>query len=149
MTSTVTYRKTKCSDIKELDKLNRESLPENYTEKEWTTVLTLMSQYSFVAEEGNVPIGYILVIRSSIKEALIASFAVSESARRKRVGSTLMTMALVTLRKAGVNKVTLSVRESNTAAQMLYKKFKFVENGQEKGYYSNPMEDALEMALMY
>ncbi len=147
--TTITYRKTKSSDTQELDKLNRLCLPEHYSEKEWTTVLTLMSQYSFVAEENDVIVGYILVIRTSIKEGLIASFAVSESARRKRVGSTLMTMALVTLRKAGVKRVKLTVRVSNVGAQTLYKKFKFTESGTVKEYYSDPTEDALEMTLSY
>jgi ribosomal-protein-alanine N-acetyltransferase len=150
MTNTsITFRKAKSSDVKELDRLNRANLQENYSEKEWQTVLTFMSQYSYVAEQDNIPVGYILVIRNSMKEALIASFAVSESVRRKRVGSTLMTMALVTLRKAGITKVNLTVRKSNESAQKLYKKFKFQETGVELDYYSNPIEDGLEMTLLW
>ncbi len=41
--------------------------------------------------------------------------------------------------------LTLEVRESNLAAQSLYKKHGYTEVGRRRGYYSLPKEDAVLM----
>jgi ribosomal-protein-alanine N-acetyltransferase len=46
-----------------------------------------------------------------------------------------------------VRQVTLEVRESNSSAIRLYNKHGFSVKGKRKGYYKNPVEDALIMGL--
>jgi len=42
-----------------------------------------------------------------------------------------------------MRRATLEVRRSNLAARHLYDRFGFLVAGVRKGYYSNPVEDAL------
>ena len=44
-----------------------------------------------------------------------------------------------------IERITLEVRDSNTAAQSLYEKLGFVRVGRRKGYYSDNNEDAIIM----
>ena len=47
------------------------------------------------------------------------------------------------IRGMGARHVVLEVRPSNTGARSLYEKFGFTLLGFRRGYYQNPMEDAL------
>ena len=71
----------------------------------------------------------------------ILNLVVSPDFRRKGVASGLLRQYL-----AGINGVVyLEVRESNTAAQNLYKLFNFKEVDTRSGYYSHPLEAAIVM----
>jgi ribosomal-protein-alanine N-acetyltransferase len=43
----------------------------------------------------------------------------------------------------GAKRATLEVRRSNAAARLLYGRFDFFIAGVRRGYYTNPVEDAL------
>ena len=45
--------------------------------------------------------------------------------------------------RLGARRATLEVRRSNDPARLLYEKFAFTVAGVRRGYYSNPVEDAL------
>ena len=45
--------------------------------------------------------------------------------------------------RLGASRATLEVRRSNDPARMLYERFGFSVAGVRRGYYSNPVEDAL------
>jgi ribosomal-protein-alanine N-acetyltransferase len=47
--------------------------------------------------------------------------------------------------RLGIQKITLEVRDSNTAARNLYEKLGFVSVGRRKRYYSDNNEDAIIM----
>jgi [ribosomal protein S18]-alanine N-acetyltransferase len=51
------------------------------------------------------------------------------------------------VKERGAHELFLEVRESNEAAQRVYRERGFVVVGRRKSYYSAPVEDALVMRL--
>ncbi len=65
----------------------------------------------------------------------IVNIAVHPSYRKKGVGSQLMEFAIYLARRSKKKEIYLEVRESNSVAQKLYKKFGFSEDGRIPQYY--------------
>ncbi len=103
-----------------------------------------------VAEAGDSLAGF-LVSRetfpgnaSSPPEREILNLAVRKSFRRVGIASALLQQELA--RKA---IFFLEVRESNLAAQALYRRFGFAEVSRRKGYYQSPIETAIVMRVKW
>lgn len=80
-------------------------------------------------------------------EAEILNLAVSGAARRGGIGGALVAAAVERAFALGAERAFLEVRQSNAAARGLYQKLGFSAQGIRRGYYSNPVEDALILAL--
>ena len=80
-----------------------------------------------------------------LDEAEIANVCIRPDARRQGTGFLMMSHVIDVAKELGVSTMFLEVRESNAAAQGLYKKLGFFENGRRKGFYELPHEDALVM----
>jgi len=78
-----------------------------------------------------------------LDELHINNLAVLPEVRRQGVGSALLTRVLQEGAALGAERATLEVRRSNDAARLLYERFGFTIAGVRRGYYSNPIEDAL------
>jgi len=76
-------------------------------------------------------------------EGEIANVAVHPDWRGHGVGSALLDDVLADARAGPVTAVYLEVRASNNAAQALYASRGFQRVGRRRGYYSNPVEDAI------
>jgi tRNA threonylcarbamoyl adenosine modification protein YeaZ/ribosomal-protein-alanine acetyltransferase len=76
-------------------------------------------------------------------ELHINNLAVLPELRRRGVASALLTRVLAEGGKLGAARATLEVRRSNQAARLLYGRFGFTTAGVRRGYYTNPVEDAL------
>lgn len=63
------------------------------------------------------------------------------------IGRSLLQAGIEEGRRRGVSYVLLEVRDSNIAAQSLYKKVGFDIIGRRRAYYRTPTEDALVMKL--
>jgi len=92
--------------------------------------------------ESRGVVGYCSVWRV-LDSLQINSIAVSKTWRGRGIGITLLTAVLNLGRKLGVVRISLEVRSSNLAARALYRRLAFMETGQRKGYYSQPVEDAV------
>lgn len=77
----------------------------------------------------------------------ILNLAVHPAARRRGLGRQLLEAALQIMRQAGATGVFLEVRQSNEAAIRLYADAGFRSVSLRRGYYRNPTEHALTMAL--
>jgi ribosomal-protein-alanine N-acetyltransferase len=77
------------------------------------------------------------------EELHINNLAVQPEYRRSGVARALLTRVLEEGVRLGARRALLEVRRSNVAAQQLYKQFGFSISGIRRGYYSNPVEDAL------
>ena len=97
-----------------------------------------------VAKIENVAVGYIGVWKI-IDEGHITNLAVHSEYRRLGIGKMLVSELLSLCEKDGITSFTLEVRESNSAAQNLYKKFQFAECGVRPGYYQDNNENAVIM----
>lgn len=100
----------------------------------------------FTAEEEGAIVGYLLLMEIA-PEGEILNLAVDPDRRRQGIGDRLMAAALGYARDREIETLFLEVRESNLAAQSLYRKAGFRAVGRRKRYYRNPTEDAILMML--
>jgi len=85
------------------------------------------------------------VLRRVGDDGEVLQIAVDKVRRRGGVGSLLMVSALDYARDNKLVSVFLEVRRSNTSALALYKKHGFKSVRVRKGYYDDPVEDAVVM----
>jgi ribosomal-protein-alanine N-acetyltransferase len=76
-------------------------------------------------------------------QAHINNLAVRPELRGRGLGIELLRAIMVESQRLGAESLALEVRRSNVAAQRLYKKAGFREDGVRKSYYTQPVEDAL------
>ena len=82
-----------------------------------------------------------------VDEIHIATIATHPDFRRQGIASRLLSHTLWYAQKEGARSSFLEVRESNLAAQEMYRKFGFEEAGRRKHYYRDNDEDAILMNL--
>ena len=79
-------------------------------------------------------------------ELHVNNVAVRAEYRRSGIGSALLESVINEGASKGSQKAFLEVRASNAPAQALYARCGFRIAGQRRGYYSDPLEDALIMS---
>ena len=84
-----------------------------------------------------------LVARHLAPEWELENIVVAPEARKKGIGTRLLTEWLSRALETNSETVFLEVRESNTTARQLYEALGFQETGRRKDYYSGPTEDAI------
>jgi ribosomal-protein-alanine N-acetyltransferase len=100
----------------------------------------------WVAEAEGRIVGMI-VVWMIVDEAHVATIAAHPDFRRQGIGKELLTHALRSAIAEGAVKSLLEVRASNGAAQAMYRRFGYVEDGRRPRYYKNNNEDAILMSL--
>jgi len=103
---------------------------------------TLSQRLALVVEEDSTLAAFLIAHRLDAEWEL-ENVVVDPAFRRKGVGTELLDELLAQARAANAKFVFLEVRESNDAARAFYLKSGFEENGQRKGYYRSPLEDAI------
>ena len=88
-----------------------------------------------------------VVVGLTPPEAELESIAVVDEYQRRGVARRLFEAAADELRRTRVSEVFLEVRESNQPAMTLYQTLGFTQSGRRKGYYADPVEDAILMRL--
>lgn len=83
----------------------------------------------------------------ALDEGNITNIAVDTNYRRVGIGNELMVQLKRLLEGRDVTSIFLEVRESNEAAQKLYKSCGYEEVGMRKNFYSKPQENAIVMKL--
>ena len=73
----------------------------------------------------------------------INNLAVRPELRGRGLGIQMLEAVVAEAQRLGAGSVALEVRRSNVAAQHLYKRAGFREDGIRKSYYTQPVEDAL------
>ena len=105
-----------------------------------------LADFMIACDEENNIIGYI-GIWTLLDECQINKIAVMPEKRKIGIGKAILNHVLELTRDMGVKSWYLEVRESNTAAQALYRSAGFSSVGTRKNYYINPVEDAVLMSL--
>ncbi len=100
----------------------------------------------WIAERGGQLCGF-LAGRAVADEFEILNLAVSPARRRTGVASRLVGQALDWSRTAGARRAYLEVRASNQAGISLYERQGFRPCGRREGYYRDPVDDAIVLAL--
>ena len=99
-----------------------------------------------VALSENKIVGYAGCV-IALDEGNITNIAVDVEYRRMGIADELMKQLSLLLAKKDVRYIFLEVRESNEAAQALYKKCGYEEIGIRKNFYRKPQENAIVMKL--
>lgn len=97
-----------------------------------------------VADCGERVVGYAGMWRV-LDEAHITNIAVHPEFQRRKIGCALVEGLIDKAKGEHIRHMTLEVRESNHAAQNLYRKYGFKAAGKRKNYYSDNQEDAIIM----
>ena len=100
----------------------------------------------WVAESDGKIVGMI-VAWLLVDEAHIATIATHPDFRRRGIARKLLTHALHFMKGEGAQSSFLEVRESNSAAQEMYRKLGYEESGRRPRYYKDNEEDAILMTL--
>jgi ribosomal-protein-alanine N-acetyltransferase len=140
------------ADLAGMLRIEQASFADPWTVDSLATALALERMRVLVAESvGEVNeggdaavglLGYVVALVTG-PEAEIADLAVAPQARRRGIGRALLERVLAELGEAGARTVYLEVRESNQAARTLYEANGFGSVGRRRGYYRQPVEDAL------
>lgn len=88
-----------------------------------------------------------LLVQFILDECHILNIAVAPALQRQGIAEQLITHLLQVARQTGVKSLFLEVRESNTAAINLYKKWGFTELNRRKDYY--PSDQGREDAIIF
>ena len=155
MLQTFNIRKFMPDDLQTVMQINRETLPENYTDYFFMDLFERFPEAFIVAEEDHIIVGYIMCrievglsslgLGGLIRKGHVVSIAVLPSARRKGVAQALINTALDGMRFYKAKQCYLEVRVTNDAGLALYKKLGFEVSRTVHGYYSDG-EDAYVMS---
>ncbi len=147
LSDNITIDDIKEGDIPEVMEIEKEAFSDPWSfDMFYSELFNPFSHIWGVREVSGRLIGYICFWRVA-DEAHILNLAVHKDLRRKGMASRLMQYAMDYWKRDGVKNVFLEVRQSNIAAQELYKKTGFNVILRRAKYYRNPLEDALIMAI--
>jgi ribosomal-protein-alanine N-acetyltransferase len=104
------------------------------------------ASHCWVAEMDGKVVGMI-VVWLIVDEAHVATLATHPDFRRQGIAKSLLSHTLLHLIDEGARSSFLEVRESNIAAQEMYRKFGYEVTGRRRRYYSDNDEDAILMTL--
>ena len=140
-------RRMTLDDLEQVVEIDRVSFSLPWPERSFRFELTdNPAARCWVAEMDGRVIG-MLVLWMIVDEAHIATLATKPEFRRQGVAKQLLTQALTSALEEGARSAFLEVRESNAAAQSMYRKYGFVETGRRPRYYKDNDEDAILMTL--
>lgn len=143
----VTIRRMAVEDISAVVDLDQKSFSLPWPERSFRFELTdNPASRCWVAELDGKVVGMI-VIWLIVDEAHVATIATDPEYRRQGIGRRLLAHALRRLITDGARSSFLEVRESNIAAQDMYRKFGYEVTGRRRRYYRDNDEDAILMTL--
>ena len=141
--------------LKDVMRINRVCLPENYTDMFFMDLHERFPQTFIVAKEDHELLGYIMCrievglsnfgLGGLIRKGHVVSLAVLPQARRKGVASALLNAAMTGMCDYKAKQIYLEVRVTNEAGAYLYKKGGLDIIRTIPGYYSDG-EDAYVMS---
>lgn len=120
--------------------------PDPWTEPQLAEELASDFGRLFVACRDGQTAG-LAVFQLAAGEASLNALTVDPAARRQGAGRALLTGALAALRAEGAQSCFLEVRAGNAAARALYESVGFAAAGVRRGFYRDPTEDGVVMAL--
>ena len=134
-------------DVLSIGLIERASFADPWGSREFTSALEAQHAIFLVAEDpAGVVIGYVIAI-AVMDEAEILNLAVRPGDRGAGLGGKLLDRALAEAASRGAEQCFLEVRESNDSARRLYVSRGFTEVSRRRGYYREPVEDALVLRL--
>lgn len=144
MATLVELRQMRREDLPRVMEIERECFATPWHESAYLTELSNRSAYYVLAELDGEIVGYagMWVIAD---EAHITTLGVARDQRGRHIGEQLLIGLLDESIQRGARRATLEVRQSNEAAQGLYRKYGFAPAAIRRGYYTDNNENAVVM----
>ena len=108
-----------------------------------TFVLKDNAMFLVVEDKGEI-VGYCGLLMV-LDEGDITNVAIKRTRQNEGIGGFLMQSLIRLAGERGITTIHLEVRTGNSGAIRLYERSGFTRDGIRKGYYSDPVEDALLM----
>jgi [ribosomal protein S18]-alanine N-acetyltransferase len=135
------------ADVPAVTQLDQLSFTLPWTERSFHFEVTSNpASRCWVAESGGGIAG-VVVAWLLVDEVHIATIATHPNFRRQGIAQALLAHVLKLGAEEGAISSFLEVRESNSAAQELYRKFGYEQTGRRPRYYKDNGEDAILMTL--
>ena len=125
--------------------VDREHEPQPPRTKSRSGLMRILRRPEEAPQTTDFIVGYVGVWLL-VDEAHVVAIAVREAYRRRGLGESLLVGAIEVALENRQESVTLEVRRSNTGAQALYEKYRFLKVGVRRRYYSDNHEDAIIMS---
>lgn len=146
MSDNVTLRLMHAGDVPEVHRIERLSYSVPWSELTFRGLLQRRDAELLVAEVAGSLAGY-AVFWQVLDQGELGNVAVDPPWRRRGLARRLVAAVMERAGARGVRELFLEVRPSNTGARQLYESFGFVQVGQRRNYYQEPMEDAVVMRV--
>lgn len=141
----ISIRRMEEKDLDRIMEIEKDCFTTPWSRESFSIEITqnLLARY-IVAEIDEVVVGYggIWMI---VGEGHITNIAVESKHRKMGAGRKLVEGLIDLSEDMQVTSMTLEVRQSNVAAQNLYKQYGFIEHGIRPNYYADDREDAIIM----
>jgi len=120
----------------------------HWTSDQYNKLLNNEGGIVLVAEEADQLCGF-LCAKAVAGEWEIENVVVAAESLRRGIANKLLPELIQRAQNGGTSAILLEVRESNLPARRLYEKHGFREVGRRRGYYRDPVEDAILYALRF
>jgi ribosomal-protein-alanine N-acetyltransferase len=140
----IEIKKMSKSDVDGVHEIERRVFVDPWTKQAFLSDLKNDFASPIVALFDGKVAGYASLYQAA-DELQIGNLAVSPDFHQRGIGTRLLEYIINLAHDNQKRLVVLEVRESNTAALNLYKKFGFKVAGKRKYYYHKPVEDAIIM----
>ena len=141
----ILVRKMEEGDLDRIMEIEKDCFTTPWSRESFLIEITenLLARYLVVEVDG-ILAGYggIWMI---VGEGHITNIAVETQYRKLGLGKKLVEGLIKISIAMGIESMTLEVRETNIAAQNLYKQYGFIEEGVRPNYYQDDNEDAIIM----
>ena len=135
-------RLLEAADLEPILRIEQRAMANPWSEGQLRAEQSAGNGVAWVAESGETLCGYAF-FRTCAPEFELLHLVVAPERRRQGVGADILRQAFAYFAGTDFAACFLEVRTSNRAARRLYAKFGFVQVGQRKNYYNQPVEDAL------
>jgi [ribosomal protein S18]-alanine N-acetyltransferase len=143
----LTFRKMTVDDVPAVVDLDQKSFSLPWPERSFRFELTDNPASRCWVAEVDGKIVAMIVVWLLVDEAHVATVATHPDYRRQGIGKRLLAHTLRHMIEEGARSSFLEVRESNLAAQEMYRKFGYEVTGRRRRYYRDNDEDAILMNL--
>ena len=141
----MTIEQARLAHLPEIERITQESSPDPWGMATLRRCLDSLSDCLYIAVDNGRILGYVVFHTQVLPEAELYNVVVDKAVRRQGVGTFLLNYVLTECATRGAEKIFLEVRASNKKAQALYRAHGFVQIDIRRGYYNNPIEDAIIM----
>jgi ribosomal-protein-alanine N-acetyltransferase len=140
----IVIRNAAAADIPRVGEIERSSFNDPWGASDFRAVLHApQSIFLVAADAASKEIRGYAIAMTVLDESEILNIAVDKAFRGNGLGGTLLDAAIAEVAARGAVSTFLEVRESNAVARKLYESRGFAELSRRRGYYREPVEDAL------